>query len=150
MSAHKVQLSWQRQTESFAYGDYNREHEWHFDNGAVVAASAASQFLGKPEFVDPEEAFVASLSSCHMLTFLAICARRRMVVDSYRDDAVGYLEENEDGKLAITRVTLNPVIVFGEGGKVPNEAQLQKIHHQAHHQCFLANSVKTEIRVADR
>ena len=145
MSEHKVKVSWLRTTESFAYKDYNREHVWRFENGVEVAASAAPAFLGKPECVDPEEAFVAALSSCHMLTFLAIAARKRMTVDSYEDDAVGFLEKNPAGKLAITRVILRPRIVFGSERPAPET--LEKMHEQSHHECFIANSVLTEITV---
>ena len=148
MSEHKAKLSWSRTTDSFAYKDYNREHIWRFENGLEVAASAAPAFLGKPECVDPEEAFVAALSSCHMLTFLAIAARKRIVVDGYDDNAVGFLEKNAQGRLAITRVILRPLIVFSENAPEPD--MLAKMHDQAHHECFLANSVLTEIIVQAR
>jgi organic hydroperoxide reductase OsmC/OhrA len=145
MSEHKARIAWKRATESFSYDDYNREHDWGFENGVVVRASSSPAFKGSPECVDPEEAFVASLSSCHMLTFLAICARKRIVVDSYEDDAVGHMEKN-NGKMVISRVVLDPRITFAQGQE-PSAEVLEKLHHMAHSECFLANSVKTEITV---
>jgi len=111
-----------------------------------MVATAAPAFLGNPAHVDPEEAFVASLSSCHMLTFLAIACKHKLVLDSYDDDAVGHLEKDADGKLAITRVELRPRIMWG-GDRKPSAEELDKMHHAAHENCFIANSVKTEVRV---
>jgi len=111
-----------------------------------IPASAAPDFLGSAERVDPEEAYVAALSSCHMLTFLAIAAKRNVVVNSYLDDAVGYLEENAGGELCITRVTLRPIIIFAPGSQ-PTQEELNKLHHSAHKHCFIANSVKTIVEV---
>ena len=142
---HRVKIVWSRFTESFAYEDYNREHVWRFENGIEVTASAAPAFLGKPECVDPEEAFVAAISSCHMLTFLVIAARKRITVDSYEDDAVGFLEKNPAGKLAITRVILRPRITFNGAG--PSPETFEWMHERSHHECFIANSVLTEITV---
>nr|WP_273482928.1 OsmC family protein [Kribbella italica] len=102
--------------------------------------------MGNPGPVDPEEAFIASLSSCHMLTFLAIAAKKRLVVDAYDDHAVGVMAKNERGRIAITQVTLHPKIVFA--GEQPDAAALERIHHRAHEECFIANSVTTEIIVA--
>ena len=113
------------------------------------AASAAPAYLGNPQLVDPEEAFIASLSSCHMLTFLAIASRKRLVVESYIDEATGWLEKNASGGLAITRVVLRPRVVFS-GDKSPSPEELAQLHDQAHHACFIANSVKTEVSVESR
>ena len=110
-----------------------------------MQATAAPAYLGNPKFVDPEEAFVASLSSCHMLTFLAIAAKKKFVLDEYMDDAVGHMEKNAEGRLAITRVTLNQRLKFSE--KQPTEQELEEMNHAAHEQCFIANSVKTEVTV---
>jgi organic hydroperoxide reductase OsmC/OhrA len=145
MSAHRCKVTWSRGDHDYTYETYPRDHAWHFPGGEAVAASAAPDFLGSPSRVDPEEALVASLSSCHMLTFLAIAARKRLVVESYDDDAVGTLEKNDDGKMAITRVVLRPTIVWG--GDAPDAAAIDKMHHQAHGACFIANSVKTEVVV---
>ena len=146
MAEHKSRVVWERGDTDFTYQTYPRDHIWVFEGGIEVAASAAPGFLGNAERVDPEEAFVASLSSCHMLTFLAIAAKKRFVVDSYEDNAVGILEKNSDGKLAITRVTLRPAIVFS-GEKRPSEQQIEKMHHSSHEHCFIASSVKTDVTV---
>ena len=146
MSEHIVTVDWERETPDFAYQTYNRDHDWKFDGGVTVRASAAPAYLGSASCVDPEEAFVASLSSCHMLTFLAICAKKRFVVDAYRDRAVGVLDKDAAGRLAIVRVTLRPEVAFG-GEKVPTPEELRPLHDQAHHACFVANSVKTEVVV---
>lgn len=145
MAEHRVRVEWNRTTDDFAYQIYTRDHTWRFKETVTVPASAAPKFLGSPGRVDPEEAFVAALSSCHMLSFLAIASRRRHLVDGYQDDAVGYLEENADGKLVITRVILRPVVTFS-GDRVPTPEQVELMHHQAHEECFIANSVKTDVR----
>jgi len=145
MSEHHAGLRWKRSSADFTYDSYNRAHDVTFKQGAVVlASSAAPAFKGDAERVDPEEAFVSSLASCHMLSFLAIAARKRIVVDSYEDEAVGTLEKNADGKLAITRVVLRPRIAFAIQ---QDEQTLRDIHHRAHVECFIANSVKTEVTI---
>ncbi len=149
MSEYTATISWFRQAgENFLESDYSRGHEWSFDGGAVVPASSSPHVVPLPHSVeanvDPEEAFVASLSSCHMLFFLAIAAKRKFVVDSYVDNAVGTMERDADGRLSITRVRLRPEIVFS-GDTQPTREQLVKLHHQSHQQCFIANSVKTEV-----
>jgi len=111
-----------------------------------MTASAAPAYLGDPKNVDPEEAFVASLSSCHMLTFLAIACKQKFVLDEYVDDAIGQMEKNAEGKMAITKVTLRPKLKWS-GDKQPTAEELDKIHHAAHDNCFIANSVKTEVTV---
>ncbi|MDR3617924.1 MAG: OsmC family protein [Paludisphaera borealis] len=146
MSEHKATIDWKRETPDFAYQTYNRDHDWSFDAGVTVRASAAPAYLGSESCVDPEEAFVASLSSCHMLTFLAVAARRKYVVDAYHDEAVGVLEKDAGGRLAITRVALRPQVSFS-GEKTPGPEELRQLHDQAHHACFIANSVKTEVVV---
>jgi len=145
MSEHRATIKWKRGTETFDYPSYNRNHSWHFEGGIEVPASAAIQFLGTPERVDPEEAYVAAISSCHMLTFLAICARGRITVDSYRDEAVGHMRENDSGKLVIAHVRLSPKIGFGQAP--PAGERIGKLHHLAHSECFIANSVNTVITV---
>ncbi len=149
MSEHKVSLKWERGGVEFSYQKYPRDHSWSFDGGHTMTATAAPAFLGNSANVDPEEAFVASLSSCHMLTFLAIACKQRFVLDSYEDEAVGYLEKNADGKLAITRVALRPKIVWS-GNRAPSAGELDKMHHAAHESCFIANSVRTEVTVEKR
>jgi len=147
MSEHRATIRWNRQTPGFDYKSYNREHTWTFPkSGSTVAATAAPAYKGKPEFVDPEEAFVASIASCHMLTFLAVAAMRKFTLDSYDDEASGVLERNNEGRLAITRVTLRPKIVFS-GSNRPDADTIVRMHHESHEQCFIANSVTTQIDV---
>ncbi len=146
MSEHKVALEWKRDTEGFSYDTYNRDHVLVYECGVRVPASAAPAYRGNPARVSPEEGFVAALSSCHMLTFLAAAAKKRFVVDQYSDHAVGFLEKNQKGKLAITRVVLRPRVVFG-GPTPPTPEQITELHERAHSECFVANSVLTEVTV---
>jgi organic hydroperoxide reductase OsmC/OhrA len=146
MSEHVAEIDWKRTTESFAYDHYNRAHEWRFDGGVVTPASAAPGYKGEPDRVDPEEAFVAALSSCHMLTFLAIAAKKKLVVDAYHDRAVGRMEKNAAGRLAVTSVDLRPKVTFAPGVEVDGPT-LKKMHHDAHENCFIAQSVKTLVIV---
>jgi organic hydroperoxide reductase OsmC/OhrA len=146
MSEHKMALTWKRATPDFQYPTYNRDHTWKFDGGHEMEASAAPAYLGNSKNVDPEEAFVASLSSCHMLTFLAVACKKKFMLDEYSDEAVGHMEKNENGKLAITRVELHPKLKFS-GEKQPTEQELEEMHHFAHTECFIANSVKTKVTV---
>jgi organic hydroperoxide reductase OsmC/OhrA len=145
MSEHKATIRWSRAGKDFTYKTYGRDHVWSL-NGNDVPASATTAYLGNPNRVDPEAALVAALSSCHMLTFLALAANKGFVVDSYEDAAVGHLEKNAQGKLAVTRVELHPKIAFG-GAKQPTAADLEALHDKAHKECFIANSVTTDIHV---
>ncbi len=149
MSEHFAKISWKRKpTEAFSDNQYSREHTWEFDGGAIVPASPSPHVVPVPlsveANVDPEEAYIAALSSCHMLVFLAIAAKRKYVIDSYEDAAVGILGKNDDGKTSVTKVTLRPKIVFA-GEQQPTAEQLEKLHHLSHENCFIANSVKTDI-----
>ena len=149
MSEYIAKVSWARNPdEPFIDLKYSRVHQWAFDGGAIVEASPSPHVVPLPysdeSCVDPEEAFVASISSCHMLFFLTIAAKRKLVVESYIDDAVGIMSKNEDGKMAMTKVTLRPQIVFANNEKIPRE-RLEKMHHQSHEMCFIANSIKTEV-----
>lgn len=144
MSQHKAFLTWGRDGNDFGYKNYSRNHTWDFGSENTVTASAAEQYLGDASKVDPEQAFVASLASCHMLTFLAIASMRKLVVEKYTDEAIGFLEKNEAGKMAIARIQLHPKIEFSEGAS-PNKETLEKLHELAHRECFLANSVNFEI-----
>jgi organic hydroperoxide reductase OsmC/OhrA len=147
MAEHHAGVRWKRTSSDFSYDSYNRAHELTFKNSEIaVAASAAPAFRGDSRRVDPEEAFVAALSSCHMLTFLAICARKGLTVDSYEDAAVGFLEKNPDGKLAMTRVVLRPHVRFAAGVNI-DRAAMDDLHHRSHDECFIANSVTTEVTV---
>ncbi len=149
MSEYTATIAWRRETPDFAYENYNRDHDWSFDAGITVRASASPAYRGSESCVDPEEAFVASLSSCHMLSFLALAAKKRYVVDSYKDQAVGVLDKDAEGHLAMTVVTLRPQVAFG-GEKIPSPDELRELHERAHHTCFIANSVKTEVVVEPR
>jgi organic hydroperoxide reductase OsmC/OhrA len=146
MSEHKVSLEWKRESATFTYDTYNRDHELSFEGGAKIAASAAPAYRGNPALLNPEDALVAALSSCHMLTFLAVAAKRRFIVDQYSDHAVGFLEKNQKGQLAVTRVILRPRVTFS-GSILPTPEDLTRLHEQAHHGCFIANSVTTEVTV---
>ena len=146
MSEHKATIKWKREIEDFSYFKYDRTHEWIFEGGQIIKASAAIAYLGKPEFVNPEDALAASLSSCHMLTFLAIASRKRMVIDYYEDQAVAIMEKNDKGKLAITKCYLRPKIIFS-GTNIPTKEQIIEMHHLSHDECFIVNSVLTEVIV---
>jgi organic hydroperoxide reductase OsmC/OhrA len=148
MSTHTVAVSWQRGSQPFTDNKYSRRHSWRFDGGVEVPGSSSPHAVPLPysdaNAVDPEEAFVASLSSCHMLWFLSIAAKRRFCVDSYVDEAVGTMAKNASGKVAMTRVTLRPKAAFS-GDRLPDRAEIDAIHHEAHSECFIANSVLTEV-----
>lgn len=146
MSTHTATITWTRRGTGFDYETYNREHEWSFDSGQRLNASAAPAYKGSEDCVDPEEAFAASVASCHMLTFLAIASKKRFVVESYTDNAVAHLDKNAEGALAVTRVELHPQINFG-GDKVPTAEEIERMHESAHRNCFIANSVKSEVVV---
>lgn len=149
MSEHLATITWQRSGAEFLDDRYSRAHRWSFDGGVEVPASSSPLVVPLPmsdeHAVDPEEAFVASLSSCHMLWFLSIARKRGFVVDNYHDVAVGRMGKDTDGKMAMIEVVLRPDVQFGEG-RQPASGQLQALHHAAHEQCFIANSVKTEVR----
>jgi len=151
MSEYYAKVVWTRGAgERFIDSKYSRGHSWIFDGGATVPASSSPHVVPLPYSieanVDPEEAFIASLSSCHMLFFLAIAAKNKFVVEQYTDDAVGVMEEDSSGRLSITRVTLRPKIVFS-GNVQPTKEKIEKIHHQSHQQCYIANSVKTIVSI---
>ncbi len=145
---YTVTVEWARNGAAFTDQKYSRAHSWRFDGGAVVPGSSSPHVVPLPmsdaSCVDPEEAFVASLSSCHMLWFLSIAARRGFVVDRYTDDAVGVMARNERRKLAITEVTLRPRVRFA--GTAPSVEEHEAMHHKAHDECFIANSVTTTVR----
>lgn len=148
MSHYKAVIVWERGDAVFTDNRYSRAHRWLFDGGIDVPASSSPHVVKVPysveAAVDPEEAFVASLSSCHMLSFLYIAAKRGFVVDSYRDEATGVLEKDAVGKQAMTQVTLYPDVRFG-GQRRPTAEDSAAMHHEAHEQCFIANSVKTDV-----
>ena len=149
MSTYTATILWQRNGAAFTDQRYSRAHEWHFDGGAVVPGSSSPHSVPLPysdaAAVDPEEAFVAALSSCHLLWFLHLAAKAGFVVERYEDRADGVMAKNAEGKLAMTLVTLRPQVVFA-GETQPSRAEVEALHHAAHEECFIANSVKSEVR----
>lgn len=149
MAEYRAVIVWDRKGAAFTDNRYSREHVWQFDGGIEVRASSSPHVVPLPmseaAAVDPEEALVASLSSCHMLFFLSLAAKRGFVVENYRDEAAGVMGENADGKIAMTRVTLRPAATF-VGERLPSRSEIEAIHHEAHERCFIANSVKTDVR----
>lgn len=143
-STHAMTLDWSRQTPGFGYREYNRNHVWRFDGGQTLQASAATAYLGDARLVNPEEAYAAALSSCHMLTFLALASMKKFVVESYEDHAVAILDKGADGMMMVPKVELSPVIRFS-GERQPTAEELAELHHRSHEECFIARSVKTEI-----
>lgn len=147
MGNYRATIRWSRGDADFVDNRYSRGHEWRFDGGAVVAASASPQIVPEPwsvaANVDPEEAFVAALSSCHMLFFLSLAAAQGLVVDEYVDEATGKMEKTAGGSISITEVTLRPRVRCA--GAPPTRATLEELHEDAHHRCFIANSVRTRI-----
>ena len=150
MSEHKATIIWNRTSPDFLAGKYSREHTWSFDGGMTIPASPSPSVVSppwsNPAYVDPEEAFVAAVSSCHMLTFLYLASKQGFQVDSYHDQAVGMMTKNERGVLWISLIRLRPQITYG-GDKRPTTADEQHLHHLAHEQCFIANSIDTKIAV---
>lgn len=147
---YRASLKWTRGDAKFTDQRYSRGHSWSFDGGITVPASSSPLSVRLPysvaEAVDPEEAFVAAVSSCHLLTFLYVAAKQGYVVDSYTDEAAGEMTKNERGKMWVSKVTLNPAIVFA-GDKRPSQEQFDDLHHLSHEECFIANSVKSEVIV---
>jgi len=150
---YRATIVWTRNpSEDFSKGRYSRAHEIRFDGGITITGSASPSVVPLPfsreDAVDPEEMFVAALSNCHMLTFLDLARRAGVMIDSYEDEALGVMERIAPQRMAITKVTLRPKIAFG--GNAPDQAKLDELHHQAHELCFIANSVKTEVKVEAR
>jgi organic hydroperoxide reductase OsmC/OhrA len=148
MSEHRATIRWKTEGGDFAKGRYSRAHSWTFDGGVTVPASPSPSVVPAPfsdaSAVDPEEAYVASIASCHMLTFLHLASRAGYEVLSYEDEAVGTMTRNERRVMWVSRVELSPKIVYRNA---PNADEEARLHHEAHEQCFIANSVKTEIVV---
>ena len=149
-ATYTAEILWLRDGQDFSDNRYSRRHALRFDGGAEIDASSSPHVVPIPmsdaTAVDPEEAFVASLSSCHMLWFLSIAAKRKFCVDLYFDPAVGVMGKNAEGKVAMLLVTLKPEVVFS-GELIPSRMQIDQMHHEAHEECFIANSVKTEVRI---
>lgn len=150
MKQFEAKLAWHRGAQPFTDQRYSRAHSWSFDGGLTLAASSSPLSvpvpMSDPAAVDPEEALVAAASSCHMLFFLSFAAQGGFVVDEYRDHAVGTLDQDAQGRLALTRIVLRPAIVFADG-RAPDAAQLAALHHAAHDRCYVANSLKGDVVV---
>ena len=153
MGLYTAEVLWLRDSQDFPGNRYSRKHLLRFDGGLEVPGSASPHVvpvpMSDPSALDPEEAFVASLSSCHMLWFLSIAASREFCVDRYFDAAVGVMEKNAEGKMAMTLVTLRPDATFS-GDPLPTREEIDRMHHRAHEECFIANSVRTEVRCEPR
>lgn len=150
MHRYTARIEWTRDDGSFRQGRYSRVHRWLFDGGITLTASASPQVVPLPyssrEAVDPEEALVAAASSCHMLTFVHLASRQGFVVERYDDEAEGFMEKNARGRYAITRIVLHPQIAFGSE-RIPTAAELEALHHAAHEECYIANSITAEVVV---
>lgn len=148
MASYTAEVFWERGEQAFTDNKYSRKHVLRFDGGIEVAGSSSPHVVPPPyseaAAIDPEEAFVSSLSSCHMLWFLSLAVKRKLVVDRYRDVATGVMAKNAEGRWAMTTVTLHPEVHFS--GRQPTREELDELHHEAHEQCFIANSVKTDVR----
>lgn len=148
MHIYRATTRWRRTSADFSYETYNRAHDVTFGGGITVPWSSAPEFRGEAERVNPEEAFVAALSTCHMLTFLAIAARKRFVVETYEDAAQGVMEQNEQRKYWVSKVTLRPKVTFS-GDHQPSAQEISAMHHAAHENCFIANSVTSSVSVEE-
>jgi organic hydroperoxide reductase OsmC/OhrA len=146
MSQHTISLEWTRNTPDFNYDSYNRNHAVRFGDVGNVCGSAAPEFHGDPHCLDPEQAFVMSLSSCHMLTFLAIASKKGFIVDKYTDLTIGELGKNQAGRMAMIKVELRPAVIFS-GDKIPSDAEFASLHDRAHHGCIIANSIARCVEV---
>lgn len=151
MSVHTATIEWKRTSDEFLKGKYSREHTWKFDGGAIVSASSSPHVVPLPysnaASVDPEEAFIASVASCHMLWFLHLARAQGFQIDHYHDAAEGVMSKTESGEFWISAITLRPAISYS-GDKRPTDDEEQRLHHQAHEKCFIANSIKTEVKIA--
>lgn len=153
MENYSATVHWERGDQDFLDKRYSRAHSWSFDGGATVSASSSPHLLpppmSDPARVDPEEAFIAAISSCHMLWFLAMAAKHRWLVDSYDDQPTGKMDKNSDGKTSVSVVVLRPKVVFS-GENQPGSLEISSMHKEAHELCFIANSVRSEIRIEPR
>lgn len=147
MSEHAITLNWSRTSQDFTYETYNRSHDITFKNGQAVRFSSSPAYHGDADCVDPEEALVAALTSCHMLTFLALASKRGLSVDSYVDEPIGHMNKNASGKSALTRIELRPHVQFSQESKQPTDADLENLHKNAHEACFIANSICADVTI---
>ena len=146
MSEHRIGLEWSRNGGPFARGNYSPDHLIRYAGGQTLHGSPSSSYMGNDAYADPEQLLLSSLSACHMLTFLAVCANRGYIVDSYHDDAVATLDRNAEGRMAVVKAILAPKVAFS-ADKQPSADEYAKLHERAHQACFIANSVKTQVEV---
>lgn len=144
MSEHKIDINWKNSGEDLSYFTYDRTHTLEFDGGKKMLASAAPEYVGDIKYINPEEALGAALASCHMMSFLFVCSKKKFIVNSYEDKAVAILEKNKINKMAVTKIYLNPKVTF-KGLRIPSESEISLLHEKAHEECFIANSVLTEV-----
>ncbi|MCK6595563.1 MAG: OsmC family protein [Bacteriovoracaceae bacterium] len=144
MSVFKITTVWNSKNE-FTYEQYNRDHKITFSGPQTLINSAAPEYYGNEDMANPEELLAAAVSSCHMLTFLAVCSKTGFKVTHYEDDAVAMLDKNDEGKMAVTQINLHPKIQFD--GATPDETKLRDLHNKAHRNCFIAQSIKTKVEV---
>jgi len=141
---HRIVATWTRNGAAFERGNYGKDHRVVFAGGQDIGASSAASYGGNPAYADPEQLLLAALSSCHMLTFLAVAANRGFVIEHYQDDAVCELGQNADGQMAVVRAVLTPKVRFS-GDKQPDHDQFRQLHERAHKACFIGNSIKTKV-----
>jgi organic hydroperoxide reductase OsmC/OhrA len=146
MSNYKATVTWKRETNDFNYETFDRTHQIEFGGGIKCQASSAPEYLGKANLVNPEELLASALASCHMLTFLAVASKSRLNVKSYSDQAVATLDKNAEGKLCVTKITLQPKVVFEGNETIPFE-KVQELHAKAHKHCFIANSISAKVAI---
>lgn len=146
MNSYKIDLNWKRTTADFDYNTFNRNHTLQFSGEQLLHNSSAPEYQGNTDTANPEELLASALSSCHMLTFLAVASKMGYIVDSYADTAEALLSKNEEGRFAVTEINIKPVIVFS-GTKIPDADQLKSLHEKAHRNCFIANSIKTKVNI---
>ncbi|MDS4029750.1 MAG: OsmC family protein [Candidatus Contendobacter sp.] len=149
MSSFSIGLIWQRSTPDFDVKTFSRDHVWRLAGGQTVRGSSAPDYSGNPEMSNPEEALLAALSSCHMLTFLSIAALRKLVVDRYEDEPTAELGKNEKGKVMVARMTLRPQVTFG-GATIPDEDTVRQLHRKAKENCFVGNSLLSQVALEPR
>jgi organic hydroperoxide reductase OsmC/OhrA len=149
MSSFSIHVSWRRETPDFNVKTFSRDHLWRLAGGQIVRGSSAPDYSGNPEMSNPEEALLAALSSCHMLTFLAVAALRKLVVDSYEDEPVAELGKNDQGKMMVARMILQPRVTFG-GTTTPDEDTVRGLHRKAKENCFVGNSLLTQVTLEPR
>jgi len=149
MSSFSIGLSWQRSTSDFDVKTFSRDHVWRLAGGQIVQGSSAPDYSGNPKMSNPEEALLAALSSCHMLTFLSIAALRKLMVDRYEDEPVAELGKNEKGKIMVARMILRPQVTFG-GATIPDENTVWQLHRKAKENCFVGNSLLSQVMLEPR